>query len=69
MESFPHARVNIDCKANSGIDVPVAAVRRLDCIDRICIGSFSDARLRRIRGALGDALCSSFGRIQTGLFG
>ena len=68
MEAFPRARVNIDCKADSGIDALVAAVRRLGCIDRICIGSFSDSRLRRIRGALGGALCSSFGPIQTGLF-
>lgn len=62
--SFPQARFNIDCKADTAIEPLVAAVRRLDCLDRICIGSFSDRRLRRIRAALGDRLCSSFGPAQ-----
>ncbi len=64
MEAFPDARINIDCKADSGVDALVAAVERHDCLDRICIGGFSDSRLRKLRSALGDGLCSSFGPIQ-----
>ena len=64
LEELPDARFNIDCKADSGIDALVAAVRRLDCIDRICIGSFSDRRLRRLRTEIGDRLCTSFGPVQ-----
>ncbi len=61
MEEFPNARVNIDCKADSGVEPLARAVRDLDCLDRICIGGFSDRRLRRLRAELGDGLCSSFG--------
>jgi glycerophosphoryl diester phosphodiesterase len=65
MEAFPDARVNIDCKADSGVEALVEALRRHDCLDRVCVGGFSDRRLRRIRGALGDGLCTSFGPVQT----
>lgn len=64
MEAFPTARINIDCKADSGVEALIAAVRRHDCLDRICVGSFNDVRLRRLRSALGSGLCSSFGPIQ-----
>jgi glycerophosphoryl diester phosphodiesterase len=67
MEEFPHARVNIDCKADSGVDPLVAELRRLDCLDRVCIGGFSDRRLRRLRRELGDGLCSSFGPAQVAI--
>ena len=33
----------------------------------MCLGAFDDRRLRKIRDALGDDLCTSFGPIQTGL--
>ena len=62
--SFPEARFNIDCKSDGAVQPLVDAVRRLDCLDRICIGGFGDRRLRRLRSALGDALCSSFGPAQ-----
>jgi glycerophosphoryl diester phosphodiesterase len=58
---FPSARFNIDCKADSALDGLVDSLRRLDCLDRVCLGSFSDRRLRRLRGEFGDALCSSLG--------
>ena len=61
MEQFPDARVNIDCKANSGVDALIASLRRLDCLDRVLVGGFSDARLRRFRTEFGDVLCTSFG--------
>ncbi|MFP5487911.1 MAG: glycerophosphodiester phosphodiesterase [Acidimicrobiia bacterium] len=62
--AFPEARFNIDCKADAALEPLVHAIRRLDALDRVCIGSFSDRRLRRLRGALGDGLCSSFGPAQ-----
>ena len=64
MEEFPDARVNIDCKADSGVDALVAALKRLDCLDRVCVGGFSDRRLRRIRTRVGAGLCTSFGPAQ-----
>jgi len=61
MEQFPDARVNIDCKADSAVDALIASIKRLDCLDRVLIGGFSDARLRRFRREFGDELCTSFG--------
>ncbi len=62
--SFPDARVNIDCKANSALPGLIASLKRLDCLDRVCLGSFSDQRLRRLRREFGPRLCSSFGPAQ-----
>ena len=64
MEQFPQARVNIDCKADSALDSLIASLRRLDCLDRVCLGSFSDRRLRRLRAEFGDRVCTSYGPIQ-----
>lgn len=64
IEAFPDHRFNIDCKADSAVDGLIATIRRLGCIDRVCIGAFSDWRLRRLRRELGDRLCSSFGPAQ-----
>lgn len=61
MEQFPDARVNIDCKADSGVDALIASLKRLDCLDRVLVGCFSDARLRRFRSEFGASLCTSFG--------
>ncbi|MEO6652042.1 MAG: glycerophosphodiester phosphodiesterase [Ilumatobacteraceae bacterium] len=61
LEQFPNCRINIDCKADSAVDALVASLRRHDCLDRVLVGGFSDARLRRLRSAFGDALCTSFG--------
>ncbi len=61
MEQFPNCRINIDCKADSAVEALIASLRRHDCLDRVLIGGFSDARLRRLRGEFGDALCTSFG--------
>jgi len=68
MEEFPNARVNIDCKADSGVDGLVASLKRLNCLDRVCVGGFSDRRLRRIRRELGPGLCTSFGPAQVAAF-
>ena len=64
MEAFPDTRVNIDCKTDASLEPLVAALRKHDCLDRVCIGSFSDARLRCLRRELGPGLCSSFGPAQ-----
>jgi glycerophosphoryl diester phosphodiesterase len=61
MEQFPRSRINIDCKANSGVDALIASLKRLNCLDRVLVGGFSDARLRSFRSEFGDALCTSFG--------
>lgn len=60
-ETFPDARFNIDIKSPGAIAPLVDAIRRHDAIDRVCIGSFSDTRLRAVRQALGPRLATSAG--------
>lgn len=62
-ETFPEARFNIDVKADPAVEPLVAAIRQHAAIDRVCIGSFSDGRLRRVRRALGPDLATSAGPV------
>lgn len=57
--TWPDLRVNIDCKSEAALEPLIETIARHDCLDRICVGSFSDSRLNRIRQALGPGLCSS----------
>jgi glycerophosphoryl diester phosphodiesterase len=58
---WPEARVNIDPKADACV-VPLAQLLdRLNAWDRVCIGSFSDRRLRWIRELGRGRACTSMG--------
>jgi len=61
LTTFPLLRVNVDPKHASSVDPLIHMIETLGAIDRICIGSFSDARLRTLRGRLGPGLCTSMG--------
>ncbi len=72
--SYPDLRVNIDPKHDAAVDPLVAVIERTGAIDRVCVGSFSDARITRLREALGPRLCTSLGpkaiaRLRGGSFG
>jgi glycerophosphoryl diester phosphodiesterase len=58
---WPGVFVNIDTKSDAVVEPLVELLRRLDAFDRVCIGSFSDERLRRIRRLSGNAVCTSMG--------
>ena len=58
---WPELRVNIDCKTAAAIPALVSALHRTNALDRVMIGSFSDARLRTLRSLVGDELCTSLG--------
>ena len=49
LERWPDVRFNIDCKADSAVETLARADRATATIDRVCIGSFSHRRLRRLR--------------------
>lgn len=61
MERFPAVRFNIDPKTDAAADALAAFLERTRAFDRICVGSFSDARLARLRRRLGPRLCTSPG--------
>ena len=72
--AFPEARINIDPKHDAAVDAVVDVIRRARAVQRVCVGSFSDDRLARLRAALGPSLCSSLGpkglaRLRAGSFG
>jgi glycerophosphoryl diester phosphodiesterase len=61
LEEFADLRVNIDVKADSAVGPLASTIQRTGSIDRVCVGSFSDRRLARVRAALGSRLCTSMG--------
>jgi glycerophosphoryl diester phosphodiesterase len=70
LESFPDTNFNIDPKSDDAVVSLVATLRRHDALARVCIGAFSDDRLRRLRSLVGPDLCTAAGpREITGLLG
>jgi glycerophosphoryl diester phosphodiesterase len=61
LATFPRSRFNIDPKSDEAVDPLVDVIRRHDAIDRVCIGAFSDDRIRRASELLGPRLCTSTG--------
>jgi glycerophosphoryl diester phosphodiesterase len=61
LASWPETRWNIDAKHDSAVDPLIETVRRADAMDRVCITSFSDRRIARIRRELGPRVCMALG--------
>lgn len=59
LEAFPDARLVVDPKTDAAVPLLVAALRQHGAEDRVCVGSFSLARLRQVRAALGARGCTS----------
>ncbi len=60
-DAWPDVRLNIDPKSDDAVDPLVRVIADLNLVDRVCVGSFSDARIQRARSALGPTLCTSMG--------
>lgn len=52
MEKFPETRFNIDIKSEAAIEPLARLVDRMQAHDRVCVASFSAARLRRFRASV-----------------
>ncbi|HEY8826870.1 MAG TPA: glycerophosphodiester phosphodiesterase family protein [Jatrophihabitantaceae bacterium] len=61
LDAWPHARVNIDIKAEHCVGPTIDAIRRTRSIDRVCVGAFSGSRVAAMRRGLGPRLCTSLG--------
>jgi glycerophosphoryl diester phosphodiesterase len=61
LEELPGALLNIDVKADSAVEPVLATLRRCDAFDRVCLASFSEVRLARLRREGGPALLTSMG--------
>ena len=59
--AWPDVRFNLDIKAAGVLAPLVRLVRRLAIVDRICLGSFSDARIAAARRLFGPAVCTALG--------
>ena len=55
---FPDIYFNIDPKSDAAVQPLIEIIKRTASEDRVCVGSFSDRRLRQIRSALPD-VCTS----------
>jgi glycerophosphoryl diester phosphodiesterase len=64
--AFPEARINVDAKDDRSVDPLIDLIRRLDAVDRSCLGSFSGARTKAMRAALGAGLCTVCGPLEVG---
>jgi len=61
LEELPDALFNIDVKAERAIQPLVEVLRRTNAFGRVCVASFSEARLEQVRRHAGEGLLTSMG--------
>ncbi|MGW2768942.1 glycerophosphodiester phosphodiesterase [Streptomyces sp. NPDC001275] len=61
LESFPEVRWNVDVKAEPALHPLLDLIERTNAWDRVCVGSFSEARVVRAQRLAGPRLATSYG--------
>ncbi|WP_111765841.1 glycerophosphodiester phosphodiesterase [Nakamurella deserti] len=61
LRDFPDALFNIDAKSDAAVAPLATLLERTRTVDRVCLASFSDARLKALRDRLGPAVAVSLG--------
>ena len=67
LEHFPQTRFNIDIKSDAAVGGLADLVEHTRCHDRVCVGSFSERRLRAFRRSVSRPVATSFGPVAVGL--
>ena len=66
--TWPHLRVNVDVKADSGVAPTAEAIERTGAHDRVCVTSFSAARRRATLARLSRPVATSAGTTEVAGF-
>ncbi|MGV9243817.1 glycerophosphodiester phosphodiesterase [Streptomyces sp. NPDC003710] len=61
LEELPEVRWNVDVKAEPALLPLLDLIGRTDAWDRVCVGSFSEARVSRAQRLAGPRLATSYG--------
>ena len=61
LETFPEVRWNVDMKAEPALHPLLHLIGRTNAWDRVCVGSFSEARVVRAQRLAGPRLATSYG--------
>jgi glycerophosphoryl diester phosphodiesterase len=74
LAAWPDVFVNVDPKHDRSVEPLADAIERAGATGRVCIGSFSDRRIARLRARLGPGLCTALGpkgvaRLRSSSFG
>lgn len=68
LEELPDMCFNIDIKADPALEPTLDILRRHNALDRVCVASFSDKRIRLVRRLLGGTVATSASQREIGLF-
>ena len=61
LDAWPSVHVNIDPKSDEVLAPLLSVLDEFNAWDRVCVGSFSGRRLKRLRQMAGSKLCTSAG--------
>jgi len=61
LEDLPTAKINLEVKADPAVGPVLDVLRRMNAWDRVCLASFSEQRLNRVRRDGGDRLLTGIG--------
>lgn len=61
LDSFPDVSFNVDPKEDAAVGPLVDVLLDRDVLDRVCVASFSDRRVRWVRTAVGARVCTAAG--------
>lgn len=61
LEQFPDVRFNIDLKSDAAVEPLVQLIDAMGAQHRVCVGAFSDRRIRRFRALAGDRVATAAG--------